>query len=224
MRPRIALTLSRPDTPERTAARARYVAALEAAGAEVIPVEPGGPAPAAFDGLCLAGGEDVEPARYGAEPHPRLGAVDAARDATELALVTAALAADVPVLGICRGLQVLNVALGGALVQHVEGHEATADAKHEIVARPHTLLAEISGTAPFTVNSRHHQAVTDRELAPNVCASACVGELVEALESTEHRFVLGVQWHPERTAEVDPAALRIFDAFVAAAREPVASR
>lgn len=224
MRPRIALTLPRPDSDGKRAARKRYIDALEAAGAEVIPVEPGAAPPDSFDGLCLSGGEDVDPARYGARPHPRLGVVDRERDATEFALLTSALAADVPVLGICRGFQVLNVGLGGSLIQHLDGHEAEAHAEHEIAPRPGTLLEEISGSAAFAVNSRHHQAVSDAELAPGLRASAYVGELVEGLESPDHRFVVGVQWHPERVAEVGPPARRIFDAFVAAAREPVTAR
>ncbi len=224
MKPRIALTLPRPDTVGKRAARKRYIDALEAAGADVIPVDPGAAAPAEFDGLCLSGGEDVEPARYGAQPDPKLGVVDRERDATEFDLLATALSADLPVLGICRGFQVLNIALGGSLVQHLDGHEADAHAMHEIEPRPNTLLAKISGLAPFAVNSRHHQAVTDRELAPSLRASAYVDGLVEGLESPEHRFVVGVQWHPERIDEVDAPAKWIFDAFVAAARVPVTAR
>lgn len=224
MKPRIALTLPRPDTTGKRAARKRYIDALEAAGAEVIPVDPGDALPTSFDGLCLSGGEDVDPGRYASRPEPRLGVVDLERDATEFDLLTIALAADVPVLGICRGFQVLNVAFGGTLVQHLDGHEADARAKHEIAPSADSLLAKISESARFAVNSRHHQAVTDRELAPGLRASAHVGDLVEGLESTRHRFVVGVQWHPERVDEVDAPAKRIFDAFVAAAREPVAAR
>jgi len=224
MKPRIALTLPRPDTTGKRAARKRYIDALEAAGAEVIPVDPGGALPTSFDGLCLSGGEDVDPARYAALPHAKLGVVDRVRDATEFDLVTSALSADLPILGICRGFQVLNVALGGTLIQHLDGHEADAHARHEIEPRPDTLLAEISGRAPFAVNSRHHQAVTDRELAPGLRASAYVDGLVEGLESPGHRFVVGVQWHPERVDEVEGPAKRIFDAFVAAARQPVTIR
>jgi len=217
MRPRIALTLSRSDTPARRAARRRYITALDRAGAEVIPIEPGDPLPDAFDGLCLSGGGDIDPARYAAVADPETRGVDQERDATEFAILATALTADVPVLGICRGFQVLNVAFGGTLIQHLDGHEADACAVHQIAPLPDTLLAKVSDQAPFTVNSRHHQAVTDGELAPGLRASAYVDDLVEGLEAPRHRFVVGVQWHPERTDEVAPAATRVFTAFVEAA-------
>jgi gamma-glutamyl-gamma-aminobutyrate hydrolase PuuD len=218
MTPRIALTLSRPDSPARRLARQRYVEALEHAGAVVIPVDPGAAGPDSFDGLCLAGGEDVDPSRYGAAD---LGCerIDAERDATELALLERALRLDLPVLGICRGLQVLNVAFGGSLVQDLPGHRPVGDevVVHEVAAQPGSLLARAVGTQPHAVNSRHHQAVTDATLAPGLRAVARVDDLIEAAESDAHRFVLGVQWHPERADEVAPAATRVFDALVEAA-------
>ena len=217
MRPRIALTLPRPDTAGKRAARKRYVDALEGAGAEVILIDPGVSLPDAFEGLCLSGGGDIDPARYAAAPDPKTSGVDQERDATEFAILARALATDVPVLGICRGFQVINVAFGGTLLQHVDGHEADARAVHEIAPLADTLLARISDPVPFTVNSRHHQAVTDGELASGLRASAYVDDLVEALEARGHTFVVGVQWHPERTAEVAPAATRVFTAFVEAA-------
>lgn len=218
MPPRIALTLSRSDSPVRQRARARYVAALERAGALVIPLEPGDAPPDGFDALCLAGGEDVEPGRYASED---LGCenVDPERDALEFALLERALAHDLPVLGICRGFQVLNVAFGGSLVQDLPGHRPVGDEviTHEVAAADGSLLARIVGTQPHLVNSRHHQAVTATTLAPDLEPVAQVDGLIEAVESRAHRFVLGVQWHPERTDEVAPAATRVFAALVEAA-------
>lgn len=218
MRPRIALTLSRTDTPVRLISRRRYIESLERAGAEVLALEPGDTVPAALDALCLAGGEDVDPGRYG-EGNDGCERIDPERDALEFALLDRALAEDLPVLGICRGFQVLNVAFGGSLVQDLAGHRPHADevVVHEIAAEDGSLLARVSGTRPHVVNSRHHQGVTDRTLAPALRPTARVGELIEAFESDAHRFVLGVQWHPERADEVAPAATRVFSALVEAA-------
>lgn len=218
MRPRIVLTLSRSDSPVRRLSRGRYIAALERAGAEVIPVEPGDTPPVAFEALCLAGGEDVDPERYG-QPNDGSERIDTERDALEFELLERALAQDLPVLGICRGLQVLNVAFGGGLVQDLPGHRPVGDevVTHEIAAAAGSLLGRIVGTQPHLVNARHHQAVTGATLAPALRPTVRVGELVEAVESEAHRFVVGVQWHPERTAEVAPLATRVFTAFVEAA-------
>lgn len=218
-RPLIALTLSAPDTEIHRRARARYIGALERAGAEVLPVSSGDPVPAMFDGLCLGGGEDVAPERYG-EADQGTEAVSAERDATELELVARARARDLPILGVCRGFQVLNVAFGGSLAQHVEGHrpaDVEGVVEHVLVPAAGTRLAEATTARAHRVNSRHHQAVTAERLAPGLVATARVGDLIEAFEARGHRWIVGIQWHPERTAEVDPAATRIFDAFVRAA-------
>lgn len=218
MKPRIALTLSLSDSPVRQVSRRRYIDALERAGADVIPIEPGDPLPTAFDGLCLAGGEDVDPDRYG-QPNDGSERIDTERDALEFQLLRRALAQDLPVLGICRGFQVLNVAFGGGLVQDLPGHRPTGDevVTHEIAADAGSLLGRIVGTQPHLVNARHHQGVNDATLAAALRPAARVGQLVEAVESDAHRFVLGVQWHPERTDEVAPAATRVFTALVEAA-------
>jgi len=218
MGPRIALTLSRTDTPVRRISRQLYLESLERAGADVIPLEPGDPLPASFDALCLAGGGDVDPSRYGQANEACLG-IDPERDALEFLVLDRALALDLPVLGICRGFQVLNVAFGGSLVQDLPGHRPVGDevVTHEVAADAGSLLGRIAGTQPHTVNSRHHQGVTDELLAPSLRPTARVGHLIEALESEAHRFVLGVQWHPERAAEVAPAATRVFSALVQAA-------
>jgi putative glutamine amidotransferase len=112
------------------------------------------------------------------------------------------------------------VALGGSLVQHVEGHRPTdveGVVGHTVAPAAGSRLARATSPAPHTVNSRHHQVVTAERLAPGLVATVHVGGVVEAFESERHRWVVGVQWHPERMAEVDPAATRIFAAFVRAA-------
>lgn len=218
MRPEIVLCVARDNGDVgRHAARLRYIAALEGAGAEVRVVAPGDAMPDGFAGLCLGGGEDLESWRYG-EPDTHVEKPDPERDELELAMVRRAVARDVPVLGICRGFQVLNVAFGGKLVQHVDGHRpiGTEVIRHEVTAAPGSKLAELYGEAPFTVNSRHHQAVTDAVLAPGLRATAYVGDLVEAFEATAHRYVVGVQWHPERVKDGIDHPERIFRSFVGA--------
>jgi putative glutamine amidotransferase len=238
VKPRIALTLSGSATKRNAVAREQYLEAIRRAGAEPIAIFPNDPLPESFDGLCLSGGGDIDPARYGAD-NVASSEIDAARDATELAILERALARDIPVLGICRGFQLINVHLGGSLEQHHLGHApkyppegltvvddpAGSDAvRHEITAEPGSKLAEACGDEVFVVNSSHHQVVTSDRLASELRATAHVGELVEALESPAHRWVVAVQWHPERTAQVGAAATRIFEAFVAEVkRTPVAA-
>ncbi|MFG2136782.1 gamma-glutamyl-gamma-aminobutyrate hydrolase family protein [Streptomyces sp. NPDC048650] len=180
---------------------------------------PGDPATAAatvarLDGLVIAGGADVEPARYGAEPHPRTGPPALDRDAWELALIEAALAGGVPLLGICRGLQLLNVALGGTLVQHLDDHAGPPGVfgHHAVKPVPGTLL-DRTLPEPVSVPTYHHQAV-DR-IGRGLVASAFAEDgTVEAVELPgPDGFVLAVQWHPE--AGDDP---RVMQALVAAAR------
>jgi putative glutamine amidotransferase len=218
VRARIALALSTPDTPVRRRARARYIAALEKAGAEVVPLAAGDELPEDFDAVCVSGGEDLDPSRYG-EANEACEIVSPERDAVEIALVERARARDLPILGICRGFQVLNVAFGGSLVQHVDGHRpvpADGDGvvEHRVKPTAGSRLAEATTADEHVVNSRHHQAVTRDRLAPDLVATVMVGDLVEAFEHRSLRWVVGVQWHPERALEVDPAAARIFEAFV----------
>lgn len=223
-RPRIVLTVDVP-SERNESTRRRYREALERAGATVVEVRPGDQPPTEIDGVLLSGGSDIDPASYG-EVNTAARESDGRRDELELALVRRALREELPVLGICRGLQLLNVAFGGRLVQHVEGHRP---ADHDGVLQHSDLriaagsrLAAAVGTGPLTVNSRHHQAVTRETLAPGLRVTAMVGELVEAFEVSDHGWVVGVQWHPERTAEVSPAALGVFDALVdQASRRPV---
>jgi gamma-glutamyl-gamma-aminobutyrate hydrolase PuuD len=162
-------------------------------------------------GLLLAGGSDIAPDRYGALPQPETGEPDGARDQLEIALVREALARDLPVLAICRGLQLLNVALEGTLVQHIDGHKCPdlRDA-HPIAIAPASRLASILETHDYWVNSRHHQAADKLASGAVVTATAPDG-IVEALELPDKRFVVAVQWHPE--ARTDGPDARLFRAF-----------
>jgi putative glutamine amidotransferase len=229
MAPRIAVTLCGHARRRCEVAREQYLSAIRRAGADPIAIDPTDALPEEFDGLCLTGGDDIDPARYG-ETNIASHDIDTGRDSIEIALLERALARDIPVLGICRGLQLINIHLGGSLEQHHLGHSpnyppegaavsddpAGADAVHHVVtAEPGSKLAAACGDEAFVVNSSHHQVVTSDRLAADLRATAHVGELVEALESPKSRWVVAVQWHPERTAQVGAAATRIFDAFVA---------
>ena len=227
MRPRVGITVVRND-PDYVHT---YLAALERAGAEWRVISPAPPADLAatlqtLDGLLLPGGGDVDPAYYGeALDGSETRWMDRVRDELELTVVRAAIGADMPVLGICRGFQVLNVAYGGRLVQHVDYHRVGGGpgwAQHRVALTPGTKLSEIlGGREQVVVNSRHHQAVSPERLAPGLVASAVTlpdDGVVEGIEATGGRWVVGVQWHPERTDEVPPEHAALFDAFVAEAR------
>jgi putative glutamine amidotransferase len=186
---------------------AAYVHAVEAAGGRplLVPPSEGGvdETLAALDGLIFSGGADLDPGLYGQEPHPETAGVLAARDLAEVALLEAALERDMPVLAICRGSQVLNVARGGDLVQHLpdvvgdEKHKHTPGvfADHDVDLEPGTRLATLLGDrAP--VKSHHHQGFGRLGEGLRVAARAEDGT-IEALEDAERRFALGVLWHPE---------------------------
>lgn len=169
-------------------------------------------------GLVLTGGEDVEPARYGATPHPKLEEPDPARDAAELALIAAARERRLPILAICRGIQILNVALGGTLYQDLASERPGPiahtgdDVRHTVRIEPGSLLERTLGTRTATVNSRHHQAI--RDLAPGLRAVSWAEDgLIEAVEPADPGapWMLAVQWHPE---DLNERAL--FDGFARA--------
>jgi putative glutamine amidotransferase len=208
-----------------------YLRAVERAGGEPIVLEPTADparALAEIDGLLLTGGADVDPALYDAEPHPTTEA-DAARDAFEIPLTRQAIADDVPLFAICRGVQVLNVAAGGTLIQDLPSEAPSAIAHsvdrpkdaltHDVSLTPGsrlaTVMADRAAIEACPVNSRHHQAIA--RIAPSFVVSAVSGDgIVEAIERPEASFCLGVQWHPEnfwRTGEFAP----LFTAFVHAA-------
>lgn len=177
-----------------------------------------------LDGLFLPGGGDVHPRHYG---QPMQGTdpqeIHEGRDGLELPLARAALAADIPVLGVCRGMQVLNIAAGGGLLQHVEGHKPPSGqvGYHQVHVAADTLLARVLGiTGRFATNTYHHQAVTAEYLAPGFRTAAVTVDgppLLEAMEGRQWRWVLAVQWHPERFFELDPRHRRLFSEFVAVA-------
>ena len=174
------------------------------------------------DGILFTGGIDVDPGFYGAEPHPELGVVDPARDHFELALYRAAKARNVPVLGICRGIQLINVAQGGTLHQHVPDlanaiqHEQTnigGAPSHGVRLEQGSHLARAYGSNVIRTNSYHHQAVERLGEDLRVTARSSDG-VVEAIEGTSQHYVLGVQWHPEMSFERYPEHFAPFKAFV----------
>ncbi|MEZ4666436.1 MAG: gamma-glutamyl-gamma-aminobutyrate hydrolase family protein [Anaerolineae bacterium] len=179
-----------------------------------------------LDGVLLPGGGDVRPSIYGAEAHPLTDNLDDARDHVEINLTRLAVADDRPVFGICRGHQVLNVALGGTLIQDVPSeigetipHNITVPRSaraHEVQIDPSSRLASILGSTKLEVNSLHHQSVL--QPAPDVCITAYSPDgVVEALEMPNKKFVLSVQWHPEDLYTNYPAMKQLFKAFVEAA-------
>jgi len=176
-------------------------------------------------GLLVTGGEDIHPSEYGQEIDPNAHVYPLPeRDAFELPLLRAAIAADYPILCICRGFQALNVAMGGTLVQHLEGHRKEASGGegegftfHRIYITPGSKLASIVGAGGFVrVNSWHHQGVREANRSPRLLASAYAIDdgLVEGLESPEHDWVIGVQCHPETPGGVPPNFANLFQGFV----------
>lgn len=213
-----------------------YVDALQRAGAVAIMLPPDewlaerpDDALDALDALLLAGGADIDPGSYGRPRHPKTVNTRPERDHAEIALTRRALGRDLPVLGICRGMQLLNVALGGTLIQHLPDDVGHGDhrrslgsfdnADHDVRLAPASLAADAAGETVHATKSHHHQGV-DR-LGAGLVASgwSALDELVEAIELPERSFALGVQWHPE----VD-ARSRVIRSFVqAAARPPLAA-
>lgn len=186
-----------------------------------------------MDGILLPGGGDVNPKRYtSGTQHPTVGSIDDSRDTTELLMTRWAVAEDVPVFGICRGIQIMNVALGGTLIQDIPSalhtdlrHDISRDLPrstimHEVAIKPGTRLAQIIGSTTVPVNSLHHQAIEQPAPAVSIVAHATDG-VPEALEIPDKQFVMAVQWHPEDMLDGDERMQHLFDAFVQAARQRV---
>jgi putative glutamine amidotransferase len=214
--------------------RREYAKAVEAAGGMPVLLPPASPADAAslldrLDGVLLSGGEDVAPDLYGQDVHHTVTDVMPERDAFEIALSRAVLEEDRPLLAICRGQQVLNVATGGTLVQDIPSTLTGAvdhdpkrerwELAHQVRILPGSRLRRILGEDEVAVNSFHHQAVD--AVGDGLVASAwAVGdEVVEGIEAPDRRFVVGVQWHPESFWDRQPSFQPLFEAFVAAARD-----
>jgi len=203
---------------------AAYTEAVRAGGGTPILIPPLGPADSAaavvsrLDGLLISGGSDVNPSRYGAEPHPATTGWRDDRDVSEMALVLAADDIGLPLLGICRGMQIMAVAAGGTLIQHVpevvgDGHSPGPDVYGavDVTTEPVTRLAQILGDR-VAVACHHHQAVADH---PGFLGAATADDgLLEAMEAPGDRFRLAVQWHPETQSD-----RRLFEALAGAARE-----
>lgn len=244
MRPRIAVTTTLGTGGRHRLPQARlnvqYLTAVEEPGATALLLSPAHAEESLAEvmdlahGLLLTGGEDVSPARYGQEPHPELGYTLPARDDVELAALAEALRRGMPVLAICRGLQLLNVAMGGTLFQDLPSqrpgplvHEQEAPVGHHwhaLSVQAGSRLHEVFGAEKLFINSFHHQGI-DR-LGEGLAAVAWAEDgLVEGVEGTEHPWLFGVQWHPERGEAStrledrrDPNR-RLLWAFVEAARE-----
>ena len=204
-----------------------YLRAIEAAGGMPVVLPPLGDADAflaRLDGVCLSGGPDLDPDAYGAhDRHAELGPTEPGLDAFELSLARAADARGIPILGICRGAQALNVARGGTLHQHLPGHRQTEPATattHTVHVEPGTRLEQLLGGDVLRVNSFHHQAV-DR-LGRGLAAVAYAADgTIEAIEGRGPRFVLAVQWHVEGLT-AQPRHRVLFEALVEASAAPVA--
>lgn len=221
---RVVIAMPRMSTdPEPTVAQSKYIESLARAGAGMRWVELSDPEQAVqdaltCDGLLLPGGGDMDPKFYGQERIPACGEPNLLRDAAEPLLLRAFLAADKPMLGICRGIQVMNAVLGGDLYQDIKPFEHLPHndhwAKvHTVTVRRGTLLSRILGQDTVLVNSQHHQAV-DRVAPGFTLAALSEDGIVEAIEKPDARFCLGVQWHPEWLSDADPAMQGLFDAFV----------
>ncbi|WP_038038848.1 gamma-glutamyl-gamma-aminobutyrate hydrolase family protein [Thermorudis peleae] len=236
----ITVSLLAPEPPkqpyERYTLTAAYAHAIAAAGGEPILLPPlptlaTGSLLDHVDGILLSGGADIAPHRYGEETiHPTTYGIHSGRDELELQLVRAALARELPILGICRGCQVLNVAFGGTLYQDIPSMIASSlahqqheqgvpgdEPSHAVHLAEGSLLASIYGSTTVWVNSFHHQAVRQPGAGLIVSGRADDG-IIEGLELPSAQFVIGVQWHPELMVEAHPEHRALFAAFVEAAR------
>lgn len=231
MAPVIGIAMSKDEQGFRLGAE--YVQAVRDAGGVAIGIPPEDDAERVLKGvvhlhgILLPGGNDIDPNLYGEEILPENGPLEPVRDRFELPLARWALEHKVPILGICRGMQVLNVAAGGTLYQDIPSQTKTRlqhrqkaprdYATHVVHVAEGSLLARALGVTAARVNTFHHQAV--REVAPGFVASAHATDgIVEAIEAPDHPFALGVQWHPEAMQKGDPVQAALFTYFLEAAR------
>jgi putative glutamine amidotransferase len=230
-RPRIGIPMRIELTTDRFYLSRHYSEAVEAAGGAPVHISLI-PKPdyidsivEALDGILLPGSDsDVDPLRYGQQPHPNLGSVHTIKDETDLLVIEAAERRGVPLFGICFGMQVLNVSRGGTLIQDIRSqvpepikHEQGAPRdrpSHRVRLQENTKLSSIAGTVDAVVNSHHHQAI--ESVGANLVATAWSSDgLIEALEDPRpDRFVLAVQWHPELGWQHDALSQRLFKSFV----------
>jgi len=244
-KPVIGITCShRKGSPDQYHLAGEYCRAVERAGGIPVllpavesllpPAELGRPLSSFCQGLLLSGGGDFDPGLFGEPPHPCLGKVDLLRDRWEIALIHQALKEGLPLLGICRGMQALNVALGGTLYQDLPSqypadtalleHRPSRggdDAEHQVRIKEGSKLHFLLGQTTVLVNSYHHQAV--KGLAPGLRISAwSEDQVIEGIEGGGGQWLIGVQWHPERMT--GPAAQKLFDGLIAACREKEAGK
>ena len=228
-RPSIGITTRGMNAEGRYELSATYVQAVRRAGGYPVLLPPGESDPEEcfefLDGIVMTGGPDVDPARYGGKMHPQVYGVDPERDESEILLARAIVEHDKPALFICRGMQVLNVALGGTLIEDLpdelgtgachRGNECYAYHEAEIV--PASRLARILGATCVSTPSWHHQAV--RRVAPGfVVVAKSEDGVIEAIEHPDHDALVAVQWHPEHTADKDPQQHALFAALIATLR------
>lgn len=228
-RPLIGLTMYGRNAAGRFDLPADYVDSVRRAGGIPLLLPPGenhwSEWLAAIDALILTGGGDVDPSLYQGNSHPCIERVDPERDQSELALARTVAKGPLPCLAICRGLQILNVALGGSLVEHIEERDPpyhrAADGTalcHPVPVDPGSRLAAALDRTAVTAVSMHHQALARVADGLKVVARTPDG-VVEGAEFPAHPFLLGVQWHPEMNAREEPAQQRLFDALVQQARK-----
>ncbi len=234
--PLIGLTTYPADAENKLVARVEYVDAIRRAGGIPILIPPGDPRAVeildSLDGLLLCGGGDIDPKLYGGRQHETIYNVSLERDTSEIAMVKRVVADQIPTLGICRGAQILNVALGGTLHEHVP--EVAGDSiahrtpdrmptRHPVEIDRGSKLAQVLGTTELEPSSWHHQAVNRPAEGLKVVAHAPDGT-VEAVEMPSHPWLIAVQFHCELRASVDPTEQRVFDDFVRAAARRRAAR
>lgn len=235
-KPLIGLTPSHDTETNDLRMRPTYLKALSAAGAipAILPLTACAndlkQLTELFDGFLFTGGPDVHPFRFGEETHSRCGGVSEARDQMELLLLSLAMKAKKPILGICRGIQLINIGLGGTIWQDIPEQAAGSFPlahsqpfsyslpSHKVALAKGTRLSLLSGRETLDVNSMHHQAIRNTALCLTISAVSS-DSLTEAVEMTDYPFLIGVQWHPEYLWETDKAAFQLFLEFVNACRK-----